>query len=35
MQEFDAGDCRCGSTEKLEVEHRTKPKLDRSVILFD
>jgi hypothetical protein len=35
MHEFDAGDRRCGSTEMLEAEHRTKPQLDRSVILFD
>jgi hypothetical protein len=35
MHEFDAGDRRCGSTEMLEGEHRTKPQLDRSVILFD
>jgi hypothetical protein len=34
MHEFDAGDRRCGSTEMLEAEHRTEPKLDRSVILF-
>jgi hypothetical protein len=35
MHEFDAGDCRCGSAEMLEAEHRTEPKLDGSMILFD
>jgi hypothetical protein len=35
VHEFDAGDRRCGLAEMLEVEHRTEPKLDGSVILFD
>ena len=35
MHEFDAGDRRCGLAEILEAEHRSEPKLDRSVILFD
>jgi hypothetical protein len=35
MDEFDAGNRRCGSAEILEAEHRTKPQFDRSVILFD
>ena len=35
MHEFNAGDRRCGSKEMLEAEHGTKPKLDRSMILFD
>jgi hypothetical protein len=35
MHEFDAGDRRCGLAEMLEAEHRTEPKLDGSVILFD
>jgi hypothetical protein len=35
MDEFNAGDRRCGSTEMFEAEHRTQPKLDRSVILLD
>ena len=30
-----AGDRRCGLAEMLEAEHRTEPKLDGSVILFD
>ena len=35
MHEFDAGDRRCGSPKLLEAEHRTKPQLDRSVILLN
>ena len=35
MYQFDAGDRRCSSSKILEAEHRTEPKLDRSVILFD
>ena len=35
MHEFDAGDRRCGLAEILEAEHRSEPKLDGSVILFD
>ena len=35
MHEFDAGDRRCGLAEMLEAEHRTEPKLDGSMILFD
>src|SRR5580698_3472947 len=35
MHKFDAGDRRCGLAEMLEAEHRTEPKLDRSMILFD
>ena len=35
VHEFDAGDRRCGLAEMLEAEHRTEPKLDGSVILFD
>ena len=35
MDEFDAGDRRCGLAEILEAEHRSEPKLDGSVILFD
>ena len=35
MHEFDAGDCRRRSAKALEAERRTKPKLDRSVILLN
>ena len=35
VHEFDAGDRRCGSPKLLEAEHRTKPQLDRSVILLN
>ena len=35
VDEFDAGDRRRGSSKVLEPEHRTKPKLDRSVILLN
>src|SRR3974390_1213537 len=35
VHEFDAGDRRYGSTEMLEAEHRTKPQLDRTGILFN
>jgi hypothetical protein len=35
MHQFGAGDRRRGSSKMLEAEHRTKPQLDRSVILFD
>ena len=35
MHEFDAGDRLCGMAEILEAEHRSEPKLDGSVILFD
>jgi hypothetical protein len=35
MHEFDAGDRRCGLAKLLEAEHRTEPKLDGSMILFD
>ena len=35
MHEIDAGDRRCGLAEMLEAEHRTEPKLDGSMILFD
>jgi hypothetical protein len=35
MHELDAGNCRSGSAEFLETEHRNKPKLNRSVILLD
>ena len=35
MHEFDAGNRRCRSTEILEAQHRSKPKLDRSVTLLD
>ena len=35
VHEFDAGDRRCGFSEMLEAEHRTEPKLNRSVILFN
>jgi hypothetical protein len=30
-----AGNRRCGSPKLLEAEQRTKPELDRSVILLD
>jgi len=33
--EFDAGDGRRGSSKMLEAEHRTKPQLDRSMVLFN
>jgi hypothetical protein len=35
MHEFDAGNRRYHSAEMLEAEHRTKPKLDQSVILLN
>ena len=35
VDEFDAGDRHCSSPKMLEAEHRTEPKLYRSVILFD
>jgi hypothetical protein len=35
VHEFDAGDRRRGSSKLLEAEHRTKPQLDRSVILLN
>ena len=35
VHEFDAGDGRCGSSEMFEAEHRTKPQLDRSMVLFN
>ena len=35
VHEFDAGDGRRGSSKMLEAEHRTKPQLDRSVVLFN
>ena len=35
VHEFDAGDGRRGSSEMLEAEHRTKPQLDRSMVLFN
>jgi hypothetical protein len=35
MYEFDAGNRRCGSPKLLEAKHRTRPELDRSVILLD
>jgi hypothetical protein len=35
MHKVDAGDRRCGLAETLEAEHRTEPKLDGSMILFD
>jgi hypothetical protein len=35
MHKFDAGGRRCGLVEMLEAEHRTEPKLDGSMILFD
>jgi hypothetical protein len=35
MYGLNAGDRRCGTTEMLEAEHRTKPYLDRSMILLD
>jgi len=34
MHEFDAGDPRCRSAKALEAGHRSKPKLDRSVMLL-
>jgi hypothetical protein len=35
MDEFDAGNRHCDSTEMLEAEHRSEPKPDRSVILLN
>ena len=35
VHEFDAGDGRRGSSKMLEAEHRTKPQLDRSMVLFN
>src|ERR1700734_1602598 len=35
VHEFDAGDGRRGSSKTLEAEHRTKPQLDRSIVLFN
>ena len=35
VHEFDAGDRRRGSSKPLEAEHRTKPQLDRSMVLFN
>jgi hypothetical protein len=35
VREFDAGDGRCGSSKMFEAEHRTKPQLDRSMVLFN
>ena len=35
VHEFDAGDRRRGSSKMLEAEHRTKPQLDRSMVLFN
>jgi hypothetical protein len=35
MYEFDAGNRRRGSPKLLKAEHRTKSKLDRSMILLD
>ena len=35
VHEFDAGDGRRGSSKMLEPEHRTKPQLDRSMVLFN
>jgi hypothetical protein len=35
VHEFDAGYRRYGSTKMFEAEHRTKPQLDRTVILFN
>src|ERR1700730_17811812 len=35
VHEFDAGDRRRGSSKPLEAEHRTKPQLDRAMVLFN
>ena len=35
VHEFDASDGRRGSSKMLEAEHRTKPQLDRSMVLFN
>jgi hypothetical protein len=35
MHQFDAGNRRRRVAKALEAEHRTKPKLDRSVILLN
>ena len=35
VHEFDAGDGRRSSSKMLEAEHRTKPQLDRSMVLFN
>jgi hypothetical protein len=35
MYEFDAGNRRCCFPKFPEAEHRDKPELDRSMILFD
>jgi hypothetical protein len=35
VQEFDAGDRRCGPPKVFEAEHRTEPRLVRSAILFE
>ena len=35
VHESDAGDGRRGSSKMLEAEHRTKPQLDRSMVLFN
>jgi hypothetical protein len=35
VHEFDAGNRRGSSSKVLEAEHRTKPQLDRSVILLN
>ena len=35
MHEFDAGNRRRRSAKTLEAEHRTNPKLGRSVVLLN